>query len=80
MNPEEMKAALIKMNDDAWHKRNLDAAYEPYADDIVVERIPFPPADGRNTRPEQRPHGRGRSSHLPVVHFFRPWSAGGVRE
>jgi steroid delta-isomerase-like uncharacterized protein len=47
MNTEEMKAALIKMNDDAWHKRDVDAAYEPYADNIVFERIPFPPVVGK---------------------------------
>jgi hypothetical protein len=32
MTPEEMKAALVKMNDDAWHKHNLDAACEIYSD------------------------------------------------
>jgi hypothetical protein len=32
MTPEEMEAALIKMNDDAWHKLNLNAAYEIYSD------------------------------------------------
>ena len=43
MIPEEMRAGLVKMNDDAWHKRDLDAAYEIYSDDIVFQRIPFPP-------------------------------------
>jgi steroid delta-isomerase-like uncharacterized protein len=47
MTREEMKAALIKMNDDAWHKRDLDAAYEIYSDDIVFQRIPFPPVVGK---------------------------------
>jgi steroid delta-isomerase-like uncharacterized protein len=47
MTPEEMKAALAKMNDDAWHKRDLEAAYEIYADDIVFQRIPFPPVVGK---------------------------------
>jgi len=28
MTPEEMKAALEKMNNRAWHRRDLDAAYE----------------------------------------------------
>ena len=47
MTPEEMKAALAKMNDDAWHKRDLDAAYEIYSDDVVFQRIPFPPVVGK---------------------------------
>jgi len=47
MTPEEMKAGLVKMNDDAWHKRDLDAAYEIYSDDIVFQRIPFPPVVGK---------------------------------
>jgi steroid delta-isomerase-like uncharacterized protein len=47
MTPEEMKAALVKMNDDAWHKRDLDAAYEIYSDDVVFQRIPFPPVVGK---------------------------------
>jgi hypothetical protein len=32
MTPEEMKAALVKMNDDARHQRDLAAAYEIYCD------------------------------------------------
>jgi steroid delta-isomerase-like uncharacterized protein len=47
MKPEEMKAALVKMNDDAWHRRDLDAAYEIYSDEFVFQRIPFPPMVGR---------------------------------
>ena len=47
MTPEEMKAALVKMNDDAWHKRDLDAAYEIYSDDVVFQRVPFPPLVGK---------------------------------
>jgi steroid delta-isomerase-like uncharacterized protein len=47
MTPEEMKAALAKMNDDAWHKRDLDAAYEIYSDDVVFQRVPFPPVVGK---------------------------------
>jgi ketosteroid isomerase-like protein len=47
MTPEEMKAALVRMNDDAWHKRDLEAAYRIYADDIVFQRIPFPPVVGK---------------------------------
>jgi steroid delta-isomerase-like uncharacterized protein len=44
---EEMKAALAKMNDDAWHKRDLDAAYEIYSDAVVFQRIPFPSVVGK---------------------------------
>jgi steroid delta-isomerase-like uncharacterized protein len=47
MNTEEMKAVLVKMNDDAWHKRDLEAAYAIYSDDIVFQRIPFPPVVGK---------------------------------
>jgi len=47
MTAEEMKAALVKMNDDAWHKKDLDAAYEIYSDDVVFQRIPFPPVVGK---------------------------------
>lgn len=47
MIPEEMKAALVKMNDDAWHRRDLEAAYEIYSDDVVFQRVPFPPAVGK---------------------------------
>jgi len=47
MTPEEMKAALVKMNADAWHTRDLDAAYAIYADDVVFQRVPFPPVMGK---------------------------------
>ena len=47
MTPEEMKAALVQMNDDAWNKRDLDAAYAIYADDVVFQRVPFPPVVGK---------------------------------
>lgn len=47
MTPEEIKAALTKMNDDTWHKRDLDAAYAIYADDVVFQRVPFPPVVGK---------------------------------
>jgi steroid delta-isomerase-like uncharacterized protein len=47
MTPEEMKAALVKMNDDAWHTRDLDAAYAIYADDVVFQRVPFPRVVGK---------------------------------
>ena len=47
MTPEEMKAALEKMNEDAWNKRDLDAAYEAYANDVVFRRVPFPPMVGK---------------------------------
>lgn len=47
MTPDEMKVALAKMNDDAWHKRDLDGAYEIYSDDEVFQRVPFPPVVGK---------------------------------
>ncbi len=47
MTPEEIKAALVKMNDAAWHTRDLDAAYEVYADEVVFQRVPFPPVVGK---------------------------------
>jgi steroid delta-isomerase-like uncharacterized protein len=47
MTPEEIKSALVKMNDDAWHKGDLDAAYEIYSDDVVFQRVPFPPVVGK---------------------------------
>jgi steroid delta-isomerase-like uncharacterized protein len=47
MIPEEMKAALVKMNDDAWHKRDLDAAYEICSEEVIFHRLPFPPVVGK---------------------------------
>ena len=47
MTPGDMKTALAKMNDDAWHRRDLDAAYEIYSDDVVFQRVPFPPVVGK---------------------------------
>jgi len=49
LTPEEMKAALTKMNDDAWHKRDMDAAYGIYSDEVVFHRSPFPPVVGKET-------------------------------
>lgn len=47
MTPEEIRAALIKMDDDVWQRQDLDAAYAIYADDVVFERAPFPPVVGK---------------------------------
>jgi len=47
MTPEAMKAALTKMLDDFWHKEDIDAAYAIYADDVVFQRVPFPPVVGK---------------------------------
>jgi steroid delta-isomerase-like uncharacterized protein len=47
MTPDEIKAILVKMNDDAWHKRDLEAAYQVYSDDVVFQRVPFPPLSGK---------------------------------
>jgi steroid delta-isomerase-like uncharacterized protein len=52
MTPEEIKAALEKMNDDAWHARDLDAAYAIYAEDVVFQRVPFPPVVGKKANME----------------------------
>lgn len=52
MTPEETRTALTKMNDDAWHKRDLDAAYAIYSDDIVFQRVPFPPLTGKEANKE----------------------------
>jgi steroid delta-isomerase-like uncharacterized protein len=47
MTPEEITAAVIKMNEDAWYKRDLDAAYAIYAEDVIFQRFPFPPVIGK---------------------------------
>ena len=47
MTPEEIKATVENMNDDAWHKRDLDAAFEVYAEDVICHSPPFPPVTGR---------------------------------
>lgn len=47
MNETEMKVALKKMNDDAWHHRDLEAAYSIYAEEVAFQRIPFPPVFGK---------------------------------
>lgn len=47
MTPEEMKSIVRKMNEDSWHKRDLEKAYQPYADEIVFHRPPFPPVAGK---------------------------------
>jgi len=41
MTLEEMKSTIRKMSDDTWHKRNLDDACRPYADEVVFYRPPF---------------------------------------
>lgn len=47
MIPEEMKSAVRKMNEDSWHKRDLDEVFLLYADEIVFHRSPFPPVVGK---------------------------------
>jgi steroid delta-isomerase-like uncharacterized protein len=47
MTPEEMKSAVLKANEDFWHKRDLDEAYRIVADEIVFHRPPFPSAVGK---------------------------------
>jgi hypothetical protein len=47
MIPDEMRVALTKMLDDFWHKEDIEAAYAIYSDDVVFQRIPFPPMVGK---------------------------------
>jgi steroid delta-isomerase-like uncharacterized protein len=47
MTPEEIKSIILKMNDDSWHKRDLDEAYRAYSDEIVFHRPPFPLVTGK---------------------------------
>lgn len=47
MNIEEMKSTIRKMNEDSWHKRNLDEVYLLYTDEIVFHRPPFPPVKNK---------------------------------
>lgn len=47
MTPEAMKTIIRQMNDAAWHERDLQKAYEPYAEKIVFYRPPFPPVEGK---------------------------------
>jgi steroid delta-isomerase-like uncharacterized protein len=42
-----MKSIIRTLNDDCWHKRDLDAAYRVYANDIVFQRPPFPKVIGK---------------------------------
>ncbi|MBN2406036.1 MAG: ester cyclase [Coriobacteriia bacterium] len=47
MTSEELKAAVLKANEDSWHARDLDAVYEIMADEVVFHRPPFPPVSGK---------------------------------
>ncbi|MFO7623724.1 MAG: ester cyclase [Anaerolineales bacterium] len=47
MKPAEIKAILLKMNDDFWHKQDLDETYKIYADGFVFHRPPFPSVEGK---------------------------------
>ncbi len=47
MTFEDMKSIVLKMNEDSWHKRDLDGAYQHYAPEIVFHRPPFPPVTGK---------------------------------
>ena len=55
MTPDEIKAILVTMNDDAWHKQDLEAAYQIYSDDVVFERVPFPPVVGKELKLAEAP-------------------------
>lgn len=52
MLPEEMKSIVRKMNDDAWHKRDLDEAYKAYDEELVFHRPPFPVVVGKQANLE----------------------------
>ena len=48
MNADDMKTAIIEMNELSWHKRDMAATYDRfYADEIVFHRPPFPPVEGK---------------------------------
>ena len=47
MTSKDRKSILLKMNEDSWHKRDLDEVYRLYADEIVFHRSPFPPVVGK---------------------------------
>lgn len=42
MTFEDMKSIVYKLNEDSWHKRDLDEAYQHYADEILFHLPPFP--------------------------------------
>lgn len=46
MDSEEIKRILRKMSDDIYVRRDFDAGLEPYAPDVVFERVPFPATVG----------------------------------
>lgn len=47
MTPDEMKSAILMTNDDTWLRRDLDAAYEHFSEDLMFRRAPFPPVVGK---------------------------------
>ena len=47
MTFEDMKSIVLKMNEDSWHKRDLDEVYQHYANEIEFHRPPFPPVTGK---------------------------------
>jgi steroid delta-isomerase-like uncharacterized protein len=52
MTIEEKKSTIRRMNEDSWHKRNLDEVYRLYADEIVFHRPPFPPVKSKQANRE----------------------------
>ncbi|MDZ4179901.1 MAG: ester cyclase [Coriobacteriia bacterium] len=47
MTPDDMKSTIRRANDDCWHMRDLDAAYERFSEDLVFRRVPFPAVKGK---------------------------------
>lgn len=47
MTPEQIKAVLLKFNEDFWHKQDIDASYQIVDDAIAFHRPPFPPTYGK---------------------------------
>ena len=47
MTNGEMKSLIRKMNEDFWHRRDIDEAYKIYSDEIEFQRPPFPKIVGK---------------------------------
>lgn len=52
MNPIELKNVIIEMNDASWHTKDLEKAYSFYTEDILFQRVPFPPQSGKTANME----------------------------
>jgi steroid delta-isomerase-like uncharacterized protein len=81
MKPEEMKATLTKMLDDFWHKEDIEAAYAIYADDVVFQRIPFPPVVGKedNMQADAGMLAAFSKNHLTIDEIVTEGDAAAIR-